>query len=313
MNFWRSLQIYLLLFAFILPFNKGIAQQPNIYPYNPKRITLVISSEVIAYGVSIFLLNNLWYKHYPRSGFHFFNDNMEWQQMDKCGHATTSYNLGAFGYDALRWCGVDNTKAIWFGGSLGAFFLLTIEVLDGFSSEWGFSPGDFTANTLGAAMFVGQQFAWKEQRFNLKWSYHTTIYQAFRPEELGTNITESWLKDYNGQTYWLSGNISSFLKSDSRFPKWLNIDFGYGAEGMTGGANNPTVVDGKAIPSFNRYRKFFLSPDVDLTRINTNSDFLKADLGLLNFLKFPAPTIEYSNDTLKNSKKGKLILKPIYF
>ncbi|MGD0712173.1 MAG: DUF2279 domain-containing protein, partial [Bacteroidales bacterium] len=300
-------------FVFILSVFKGIAQNTNNYPYNTKRLTLVISSEVIAYGVSIFLLNNLWYKHYPRSAFHFFNDNNEWLQMDKCGHATTSYTLGSFGYSALRWCGVDKTKAIWYGGSLGAFFLLTIEVLDGFSSEWGFSPGDFTANTLGAALFIGQQSAWNEQRFNLKWSYHTTIFPSYRPDELGNGITQTWLKDYNGQTYWLSGNISSFLKSDSRFPKWLNLAFGYGAEGMIGGMQNPTVVNGVEKPHFERYRKFFLSPDVDLTRINTNSDFCKAGLGALNFLKFPAPALKFSKDSADNSIKKHLSLSPVYF
>ena len=47
------------------------------------------------------------------------------------------------------------------------------------------------------------------------------------------------LKDYNGQTYWLSANIWSFNK-ESNFPRWLNVAFGYGADGMLYGENNPT-------------------------------------------------------------------------
>ena len=31
-------------------------------------------------------LNQVWYADYPRSDFHFINDNAEWLQMDKVGH-----------------------------------------------------------------------------------------------------------------------------------------------------------------------------------------------------------------------------------
>jgi len=300
---------FTLLFIFILSFFNGITQdiaKHDSILYNPCRLYPVVTSEAIAFGGTLYLLNDLWYKDYPRSSFHFFNDNNEWLQMDKIGHATTSYTIGSLGYETLKWCGVENKDAIWYGGSLGFAYLLTIEILDGLSSEWGFSPGDFTANTVGAAVFMSQQFAWNEQRIKLKWSYHSTIYPKYRPDELGSGITQSWLKDYNGQTYWLSGNISSLIKKDSRFPKWLNIAVGYGAEGMIGGSENPIVHNGITMPYFKRYRKFFISPDIDLTKIKTNSKFLKKVFYALNFLKFPAPALEYSKE--KNFR-----IKPVYF
>ncbi len=34
------------------------------------------------------------------------------------------------------------------------------------------------------------------------------------------------LKDYNGQTYWLSFNVASFLPTNSGFPYWLNMSLG---------------------------------------------------------------------------------------
>ena len=261
---------YTLLFSFVFSFYNGFAQKTTTQDsinYNQGRLYPVVTAEAIAFGGSLYLLNDLWYKDYPHSSFHFFNDNKEWLQMDKLGHATTSYTIGSMGYEALKWCGADNRKAALYGGGLGSVYMLTIEILDGLSSEWGFSPGDFTANTVGSAVFISQQLAWDEQRIKFKWSYHTTIYSNYRPDELGNGITQSWLKDYNGQTYWLSGNISTFLKKDSRFPKWLNIAVGYGAEGMTGGAENPKEHNGIILPYFSRYRKFFISPDVDLTQI----------------------------------------------
>jgi len=274
--------------------------------YNHKRLRAVVISEAAIYAGSLYLLNDLWYKDYPRSSFHFFNDNNEWLQMDKLGHASISCTIGTIGYESLKWCGVENKKAIWYGGCLGSVYLLTIEILDGLSSEWGFSVGDFSANTFGSVVFMSQQFAWNEQRIKIKYSYHPTDFPDYRPDLLGKDITQSWLKDYNGITYWLSGNISLFLKKDSHFPKWLNIAFGYGAEGMIGGYENPSSHNGIAMPHFNRYRQFYLSPDIDFTKIKTKSKFLKGVFYTLNFLKFPAPALEYS-------KEKNLRFIPVYF
>jgi hypothetical protein len=250
-------------------------------------------------------LNELWYKDYPRSGFHFFNDNNEWLQMDKCGHATTAYYVGRVGIDLMQWSGVGRKKAIWYGGMVGSVYQLTIEVLDGFSSQWGFSPGDFTANTLGSALVVGEQLAWDEQRITLKFSFQPSMYAPYRPNELGTNLQQNILKDYNGQTYWLSVNPASFMSKQTKFPKWLNIAVGYGAEGMTGASYNPPYIDAEGWQvNFERYRQFYLSFDVDLTRIKTKSKLLHSVFNTIGFIKIPAPSIEFNKFGVKGSLLG---------
>lgn len=226
--------------------------------------------------------------------------------MDKLGHAATSATLGLYGYKALKWCGVSEKKSIWYGGSIGFAYLTTIEILDGFSDEWGASPGDLCANAFGSALFMSQQFAWHEQRINLKWSFHQTEYSQYRPDLLGSRLNENMLKDYNGQTYWLSANINSFLNKENRFPKWLNIAIGYGAEGMTGAFENSSTYKGTPIPYYKRYRQFYLSPDIDFTRIPTKSKVLNTVFNLLNFVKIPAPTLEYS-------KEKHFRVLPLYF
>ena len=55
-----------------------------------------------------------------------------------------------------------------------------------------------------------------------------------------------------------------------------------------------------------RYRQFFVSLDIDLTRIKTKSPFLKTLLFLFNTIKVPAPAIEFN--TL-----GKVRFYPVYF
>lgn len=295
--------LIIILFAFV---NTSYSQSDSISspPFSKKKLTLVVSTETALYGGSLIGLNELWYKDDPHSSFHFFNDNTEWLQMDKVGHVVTSYYVGRVGVGLLKWSGVKRKKAIWYGGMLGTVYQSTIEILDGYSSEWGFSIGDFAANTVGSLLCVGQELAWDEQRVVLKYSFQQSEFAKYRPQLLGKNLTENLLKDYNGQTYWLSANISSFLKEDTAFPKWLNIAVGYGANGMTGGEFNPPYIDanGKQI-YFERYRQYYLSFDVDLTRIKTKSKFLKTVFYSIGYLKIPAPALEFN----KNSVKGSLL------
>src|ERR1700757_2226381 len=61
------------------------------FSYNQKRTIGVVAGETCLASGSLVALSQVWYKDYPRTSFHFFNDNGEWLQMDKCGHATTAY------------------------------------------------------------------------------------------------------------------------------------------------------------------------------------------------------------------------------
>ena len=175
-----------------------------------------------------------------------------------------------------------------YGTALSLGYLTSIEILDGFSKEWGFSWSDFAANSLGTGLFVGQELLWKEQRIALKYSFHQTYYASQRPDKLGDNLLEQVFKDYNGQTYWLSFNLKSFFK-ESKLPPWLNFAIGYGAEGMLTAVSE---VNNGSIPTQNRYRQYYLSLDLDLSRIKTNSHLLKTLFSVFNLIKLPLPTLE---------------------
>ena len=258
---------------------------------NNKRQKAVFVSEAAFSAITLVGLNQLWYADYPRSKFHFINDNQEWLQMDKLGHLFSSYHLGRLGSEMLHWSGATPKKQLLYGAGLGFAFLTAVEVLDGFSSEWGASSGDVIANATGTALYVSQQLLWKEQRIVPKFSFHNTRFANYRPEVLGASFSEQILKDYNGQTYWLSANLKSFFK-DSKIPKIINIAVGYGADGMlTGkGENSPFLTEENLVKS----RQFYLSLDVDLTKIDTKSHFLKTFFSVFSVLKIPAPTLEYS-------------------
>jgi uncharacterized protein YfiM (DUF2279 family) len=267
-----------------------------------KRIRAVTAANIIGYGGSMVALYAAWYKDYPQSNFHFFNDNREWNQVDKVGHAYSAYIESRVSMELWRYAGLSRKKRIWIGGLSGAAYQTVIETLDGFSAGWGWSWGDFAANVVGSGMLVSQELAWDEQRILFKFSFHNKNYGApalnERADELfGRSLAERMLKDYNGQTYWLSANLHSFFPKSS-LPKWFNVAVGYGAEGLFGGeANVWTNKAGVAYDAthIKRTRQFYLAPDIDLTRIKTKSKFLKVMFFALNSFKFPAPSLELND------------------
>lgn len=254
-------------------------------------------------------LYNTWYSEFPRTNFHLFNDLGEWQNMDKFGHVFTAYFQGIMGYKMSRWTGLPENQAILIGAVAGSLFQTTVEVMDGFSSKWGFSLSDMAANVIGSAAFVFQQKAWGEQRIQLKISSWPEEHpDALISSDIGwtTNLTERadflfgksflerFLKDYNAQTYWLSANVSSFSRN-SHVPKWLNLALGFSSENLYGGFENTWELNATwfdANDEFPRQFQFLLGLDVDFTKIKTKKHFLKAILTALNMYRFPFPAIE---------------------
>jgi hypothetical protein len=211
-----------------------------------------------------------------------------------------------------RWAGLPRKQRIWAGGLSGAAYQSIIEILDGFSSEYGFSVTDFAANIFGSGMFVAQEFAWDDQRMKFKFSFHKKNYDEpglnARADQLyGKTEIERFIKDYNAQTYWLSANIQSFFP-ESGLPRWLSVAIGYGAEGMFGARSNVAVDKAGTVifdrSDVKRYRQWYISPDVDFTKIQTNKKGLKFLFFVLNALKFPAPALEYS----KGKFRGHLVV-----
>ena len=213
------------------------------------------------------------------------------------GHIATSYYSGVNGIKLYRWAGLEDRNAIWIGGLTGTFYNTIIEVLDGYSNNWGASFGDLAANSLGSFFAISQELYWQEQKILVKYSYSRSDMSYENAELFGDNFFQRTFKDYNGQTYWLSMNINSMLKTNnSHFPDWMNLAVGYSAKNMK--SPNNTTNDG-------RYRQFFLSIDIDLMRIKTKNKFISILSNVFGYVKIPFPTLEYSNEKFK--------LHPLYF
>lgn len=75
----------------------------------------------MAYSTTMIGLYSAWYKDYPQSGFHSFNDWPEWKQVDKVGHFYSAYIESRASMELWRWTGIERKKRIWIGGMSGAF------------------------------------------------------------------------------------------------------------------------------------------------------------------------------------------------
>ena len=282
--------------------NLHFLEIPNS-PHKQRTTTFTIGASTI-YAGTFFALSQAWYKNEDQTSFHFFNDNKEWLQVDKAGHLHTAYFYADWFYHGLLWTGMDNRKAVWYAAGASVLAQTTIEVFDGFAASYGASYGDIMANVVGTGTFTYQQLHWNEQRILVKYSVHPVDYKESllienRTDDLfGTNFFERALKDYNGQTYWLSVNPSSFMNKETAIPNWLNIAVGYGADDLYGGFSNTFESDDGIPITINRTRKrqFYLSPDIDLTKVKTNKRGIRLLLGMINVLKVPAPTFEINSE-----------------
>lgn len=281
---------------------------------NKKRVWLITGINVVSYGGSLIILNNTWYKNYPHTSFHTFNDDKEWLQVDKVGHAWTAYNTGRASAAMWEWAGLPDKRSVIIGGLSGVAYLTIIEFLDGHSSQWGWSWGDMSANIFGSGFFISQQLLWKEQRIQYKFSFHHKDYGVQQLNDRADDLFgkvwyERMLKDYNAQTYWFSVNLKSFFHQ-SNLPAWLNVSVGYGADGMFGGFENKWVDKDSGLPvdrtDIPRKRQFYLAPDIDFTKIRTNKKWLRTVLFCLNAFKCPSPA-------LMMDSKGKFKAYAFYF
>lgn len=297
----QQIKVLALLILLLLQLPGLMAQDtlPPASAFNKNRCIALCTGGATVYGVTLFGLNEVWYKQNARKNFRFFNDHAQWQQLDKTGHWYTGYHLSHISSRLYQWTGMPFNKAIWLGSLTGLLLTTPIEVLDGFSKDYGASWSDLLANTAGAALAL-QNLWWQQPRIHPKFSFHLTPFAALRPNMLGDNLPQRMLKDYNGQTYWLALDIQPWLGAQSRFPAWLNLALGYGATSMVYADKSINQMYGH-----DPYRQYYLSLDINFARIPVQSKVLKSLLFMLNTIHIPAPALEFNRKGMK--------LHPLYF
>jgi hypothetical protein len=277
----------LILMLLLVPFT-GNSQADSL---DRTRLNTLVIGGASAYTAGLIALSELWYSESESQKFQFFDDSKEWKQIDKIGHAYSTFQISHSLSRSLQWTGMNERKSDIIGSISGFLLLVPIEIMDGFSADYGASSTDLIANFAGSAAYLGQKLAWNEVRIHPKFSFRTTPYADIRPALLGENTLQQIIKDYNGQTYWLSVDVYSFLKEESKFPKWLNLAAGYGAEGMIFADDQSNANN-----NYLSYRQYYLGLDFDLTHIKSRSKAVNTLIFFANMIKIPAPTVEFASN-----------------
>ena len=219
------------------------------------------------------LQKNLWWKG-EKSPFH-FNWKEDWAYAlgaDKFGHfyfpmlATNIYS------DAFVWSGINKEQSLLYGGITALTYQSFTEIKDGFSKQWGFSWGDFSANALGSAYpFLQYKFP-QLKNFNLKISF-------FPSERFKHGSNKVIFDDYESTYHWLSISIANYLPEKIRkyYPNFLNVAVGHSVKGFDTNSGR---------------REIFFSLDLKTDELPGNSPFLKFIKKYLNFYHFPMPAVK---------------------
>lgn len=293
------MRLIFIFLIFFIPLKPAQSQELKDSTQNKKvKNFLLISGGV--YALSLYGLNELWYSNFERQSFEFFNDNAEWNQVDKVGHFYSSYHLARGSQIIFSKLGVEKKKSYLYASIYSVALITPIEVLDAFSAEFGFSWGDVIANISGPALLYGQEALFGRQLIKPKFSFSPSPYASLRPETLGDGFHEEWLKDYNGQTYWLSFDLDKII-NNGKFPKWLNFAFGYGTNESVFAREPENRLNG-----FESVRQYYLAIDFDLSHIKTKSKFLNTLIYAVDLIHLPAPTLEFSS-------RDKIRFRPFFF
>lgn len=226
-----------------------------------------------AFIVGHVFLSNLWWKG-EKSAFHFDVEH-DWKYAlgaDKFGHFFFPYLSSNIYRQALDWTGMDSTSALYYSCGWALAYETYVEVKDGFSKEWGFSPGDFTADLLGASFPILQNKIPILQNFNWKISFYPS-------DKFKAGAYKAIIDDYESTTHWLTINVHNLSPNEMKqcFPAIINVAIGHSVRNLDlQGAGN---------------HELYLSLDWNLNALPDGFWLLNVLKRNLNYYHLPAPAI----------------------
>ena len=275
-----------IFFLFIYLFTSVCISQTNKNNTYKKIANIGISST--GYIGFTYEMSQHFFSSPANSQFHFKNDLNTWRGMDKLFHAYGSYQLSSIFYQLNRWSGIDSNKALNLAFLESTIISTTKEYCDGRVTVGGWSWYDIAMNATGNSLFYFQQRLFRRQIIQYKYSYFTSGLQSYNPSVLGTSNKNYWLKDYNGETFWLSTSLGNLNLTQNKWLKFWGISLGYGGHNLIREFDNGII-------NLPRYSQAYIGLDIDWSQITTTNKYLKTLFFILNKFRFPLPCIEYTS------------------
>lgn len=250
---------------------------------HPWRLAGVASLATVSFVGSYYLVLKEGWWDSTGNHFHFENDFEYAKNIDKAGHFFSGVLLGEGFYDGFRWSGMSEFNAYLLAGSMAGLTHVGIDVKDGFSPQWGYSPFDVLSGTLGGFYPMAKRYIPAFQYIDYKFSYwvNSDAYWDQQGDHAGV-----FTDDYCNQTHWLSFKVNKMLPRAAE-PYWP--DFVAVAAGVS---VQDTIFKGSAGIKAAK-REVFVGLDWDLEgAIKPKSYFAKRVVRYLNYIKLPAPTLQ---------------------
>ncbi len=206
-------------------------ETPDIGPYGLD--TFLDQSSLVSLDLIGILGLNIYYGTssfgWGKTSFHFSNEGWFGEDtyalgMDKLGHAYSTYLYADYFTQRIAHT-TDNRTGAAVTGALLAFGVQTsVEVFDGFSSDYGFSKEDLIADGIGAGFSVLRNTV-PELANKLD----------FRMEYInkGSLSDFNMFNDYEGQKYVLALKLSGFEQFEETPLRFVELQAGYFARGFS--------------------------------------------------------------------------------
>lgn len=280
--------LFLLVIFFVS--SQNIFGQSDSLKVNKKRVFIVGSSLAGALGGSYLYVQNSWWSE-KQEPFH-FDDGADLTyalNVDKVGHFMGGLGASDVFSSSMKWAGMQEEQALWYGAAFGSGLQLAIEMKDAYAPYWGFSKWDLALGSAGSLFPVAQYYNDDLKAINFKFSYYkqSDIYWELDRQRGKEPNKYAWQDDYPNQTYWLSVDVNHFTETCC-WPDWLNLAIGFGLDDTQYLNENNTKMGGN--------NEWYIALDYDIPKMlkKWNSPTGKKVKHWLNYVHLPAPTIRIS-------------------
>ena len=280
--------LFLLVIFFVS--SQNIFGQSDSLKVNKKRVFIVGSSLAGALGGSYLYVQNSWWSE-KQEPFH-FDDGADLTyalNVDKVGHFMGGLEAADVFSSSMKWAGMQEEQALWYGAAFGSGLQLAIEMKDAYAPYWGFSKWDLALGSAGSLFPVAQYYNDDLKAINFKFSYykHSDIYWELDRQRGKEPNKYAWQDDYPNQTYWLSVDVNHFTETCC-WPDWLNLAIGFGLDDTQYLNESNTKMGGN--------NEWYIALDYDIPKMlkKWNSPTGKKVKHWLNYIHLPAPTIRIS-------------------
>ena len=280
--------LFLLVIFFVS--SQNIFGQSDSLKVNKKRVFIVGSSLAGALGGSYLYVQNSWWSE-KQEPFH-FDDGADLTyalNVDKVGHFMGGLGASDVFSSSMKWAGMQEEQALWYGAAFGSGLQLAIEMKDAYAPYWGFSKWDLALGSAGSLFPVAQYYNNDLKAINFKFSYYkqSDIYWELDRQRGKEPNKYAWQDDYPNQTYWLSVDVNHFTETCC-WPDWLNLAIGFGLDDTQYLNESNTKMGGN--------NEWYIALDYDIPKMlkKWNSPTGKKVKHWLNYVHLPAPTIRIS-------------------